>query len=63
MRAGEAWNLKWIDIDFVNTTVRIAPEKRSSPRMFKVSTKLLAMLSMLPKRSDLVFGYYEMRGF
>ena len=63
MRAGEAWNLKWTDIDFVNTTVRVTPEKRSNPRMFKVSTKLLAMLSMLPKRSELVFGYYEMRGF
>ena len=63
MRAGEAWNLKWTDIDFVNTTIRITPEKRSSPRMFKVSSKLLAMLAMLPKRSDLVFGYYEMRGF
>jgi len=63
MRAGEAWNLKWTDIDFVNTTVRITPEKRSNPRMFKISTKLLAMLSMLPKKSELVFGYYEMRGF
>jgi integrase len=31
--------------------------------MFKVSTKLLAMFSMPPKRSELVFGYYEMRGF
>jgi integrase len=63
MRAGEAWNLKWTDIDFVNTTVRVTPEKRSNPRMFKVSTKLLAMLSMLPKKSEFVFGTYDMRGF
>ena len=63
MRAGEAWNLKWTDIDFVNATVRVTPEKRSNPRMFKVSTKLLAMLSMLRKKSELVFGTYDMRGF
>ena len=50
MRAGEAWNLNWTDIDFVNTTVRITPEKRSNPRMFKVSSKLLAMLAIMPKK-------------
>ncbi|MBS7647364.1 tyrosine-type recombinase/integrase [Candidatus Bathyarchaeota archaeon] len=55
-RAGEAWNLQWADIDFVNRTIRISPEKGSSPRIFKVSSKLLAMLSMLPKTSTRVFG-------
>jgi len=27
MRAGEAWSLKWTDIDFENGTVRVTPEK------------------------------------
>lgn len=62
-RAGEAWNLQWADIDFVNRTIRISPEKGSSPRIFKVSSKLLAMLSMLPKTSTRVFGDYPLRGF
>jgi integrase len=63
MRAGEAWNLNWTDIDFVNTTVRITPEKRSNPRMFKVSSKLIAMLATMPKKTDRIFGSYDIRGF
>jgi len=63
MRAGEAWILNWTDIDFVSATVRITPEKRSNPRMFKTSSKLLAMLSVLPKKSDRLFGSYDIRGF
>ena len=63
MRVGEAWNLKWTDIDYVNATISITPEKRSHARMFKVSNKLLAMLNTLPKKSDKIFGTYELRGY
>ena len=45
MRAGEAWNLKWIDIDFEKGTVNVTPEKGSRPRQLKVSNRLLAMLN------------------
>ena len=63
MRIGEAWKLKWTDIDCVNATISITPEKGSHARMFKVSNKLLAMLNMLPKKSDKIFGTYELRGY
>ncbi len=63
MRIGEAWNLKWLDIDFVNSTLSITPEKGSHARMFKVSSKLMAMLAMQPKKSVKVFGTYELRGY
>jgi integrase len=63
MRAGEAWNLRWIDVDFISSTIRVTPEKHSNPRMFKISSKLLAMLAALPKKSDKLFGPYELRGF
>ena len=63
MRVGEAWNLNWTDIDFVNSTIRITPEKGSHARMFKVSNKLLAMLNTLPKKSNKIFGTYELCGF
>jgi integrase len=63
MRVGEAWKLKWTDIDYVNATISITPEKRSHARMFKVSNKLLAMLNTLPKKSDKIFGTYELRGY
>jgi len=74
MRAGEAWSLKWTDIDFANGTVRVTPEKGSNPRIFKMSPKLTSMLNSLreynwgqdnPKRrnQNFVFGGYPIRGF
>ncbi|UCH69631.1 MAG: tyrosine-type recombinase/integrase, partial [Candidatus Bathyarchaeota archaeon] len=36
MRPGEAWFLKWIDLDFTNNSVRITPEKSSNPRILKL---------------------------
>ena len=51
MRAGEAHRLKWIDIDFEHGTVRVTPEKGSNPRIFKLSNKLLGMLSSLRTRN------------
>jgi len=58
-RAGEIFALKWEDIDFETKTLRIAPEKGSEPRIFRVSFKLLSMLNDLPKNSDKVFGRYK----
>ena len=62
-RVGEAWMLKWIDLDVENRTVRITPEKGSDPRMFKISTMLLSMLMALPKKSNCIFGSYPLHGF
>jgi integrase len=52
MRAGEAHRLKWTDIDFESGTVRVTPEKGSNPRIFKLSNKLLSMLSTLKTGSN-----------
>jgi integrase len=41
MRVGEAWNLKWTDIDFVNSTLSVTPEKGSHARMFKQRRRLV----------------------
>jgi integrase len=54
-RAGEAWNLRWIDLDPEQRTVNICPEKNSNPRQRKISTKLIAKLSSLPRRTTYVF--------
>ncbi len=57
MRFGEAWRLKWTDIDFKNNIITCNdPEKGSRPRVFKVSAELTAMLSKLKKKSIYVFG-------
>jgi len=47
MRAGEAHGLRWTEIDFERGTVRVTPEKGSDPRIFKLSGKMLSMLSSL----------------
>jgi hypothetical protein len=56
MRAGQAWNLNWIDLDTELRTLTVTPEKNSKPTQFKLSTKLIAMLNQLPRRSDQIFG-------
>ena len=54
-RAGEAWNLRWIDLDPEQRTVNICPEKNSNPRQLKISLRLVSMLNALPKRHKLLF--------
>ena len=57
MRAGEAIRLEWTDIDFERRVITLnKPEKRSNPRMWKVSKELIAMLKALPKEGRRVFG-------
>lgn len=56
-RRGEAFELKWTDIDLVTNTVRITPEKGSNARIFKISDKLVGMLGRLPRRSGSVWVY------
>jgi len=60
-RRGEIFNLKWTDIDLVNRTVRITPEKGSEPRIFRISEKLAIILSHLPKLSNSVWKIKSVR--
>jgi uncharacterized protein YlaI len=57
MRTGEAFNLKWTDLDTINNALRITPEKGSNPRIFKISNTCAAMLNRLPKNSERIFNY------
>lgn len=53
MRASEAWNLKWQDVDFErNAIVLNETLKHGTPRMFKVTARLTAVLNALPKTSN-----------
>jgi len=58
-RAGEAFRLKWSDIDFENGTIRITPEKGSNARIFKMSGKLIRMLNQLPRGGERIFSRYK----
>ncbi len=55
MRPGEAWNVRWVDVDSERRCVSILPEKDSNPRQLPVSNRLLAMLNGQPKRYSYVF--------
>jgi integrase len=61
MRAGEAWSLKWTDVDFENGTVRVTPEKGSRARCFKLSNRLLAMINRLDKKSEWIFKPWKLQ--
>jgi integrase len=54
-RAGEAWNLRWIDINNEAGTIMITPEKRSRARQFRGSGSLIVMLTRLPHQFEFVF--------
>jgi len=55
MRPGEAWQLRWQDIDYATKQVRITPEKGSNPRVLPISNQLIAMLNLLPRENEWVF--------
>lgn len=53
MRSMEAWCLQWKDVDFTRNGITMNETlKHGNPRMFKVNSKLTAMLNNLPKKSD-----------
>jgi integrase len=57
MRKGEAWRLKWKDVDMEHCIVTLnTPEKNGLPRQFKISLKLIAMLNSLPKVNDKIWN-------
>jgi len=62
VRAGEAWNLKWKDIDFEHNVIYVNPEKGSEPRIFHVSHRLLEMIKEQPHiDKEYVFRKPEMK--
>jgi len=58
-RAGEVFNLKWTDIDFVAHTISISPEKNSNPRMCRMSKRLQNVLECYPQRQENIFCQYK----
>jgi integrase len=62
MRIGEAWRLKWIDLDEEQNLIRCKAEKGGNPRVFKVSAKLIGMLKALPQNNEYVFGGSSLSG-
>lgn len=61
IRPGEAIKLQWKDIDEVNCTVDVSPEKGSNPRKPKVSRSLMDRLISLPHVNKWVFGDIKLK--
>jgi integrase len=55
MRPGEAWNLKYSDIDQEQHVADVTPEKHSRPRRLPISNRFLAMLGNLPCAGNYLF--------
>jgi len=56
-RCGEAWALKWTDLNGNVLSIN-NPEKGSLARQTKISDRLVSMLQGLPKRDLRIFGPY-----
>jgi integrase len=56
-RIGEIVRLKWTDINFQTNTISInEPEKGSNTGIYKVSSKLIIRIQVLPRTSERIFG-------
>ncbi len=54
--AGEAWKLRWIDVNAQNCTVGIIPTKNHNARTLKVSANMISRLLSLPHKNERVFA-------
>jgi integrase len=61
--SGEAWKLRWIDINADSRTVSITPTKNHNTRTLPISSHLLSRLLRLPRSSTLVFGNLDLDDF
>jgi integrase len=59
----EAWNLKWSDIDFANSTVTISPLKHSKPRRLRLSSRTMNQLGQLRRDHAWIFGDGTLRTY
>ena len=59
----EAWNLKWSDIDFANSTVTITPLTHSKPRRLKLSSRTVNQLCQLGRDHAWIFGDGTLRTY
>jgi integrase len=53
--SGEAWKLRWLDIDIQRKTVNITPTKNHNTRTLPISENLLSRLLRLPRKNERVF--------
>jgi len=53
---GEAWKLRWTDLDVQRKTVAVTPTKNHNARVLPISDNLLSRLLKLPRKNERVFA-------
>jgi integrase len=53
--SGEAWKLRWVDVDVQRKTVSITPTKNHKARTLPITAHLLSRILKLPHKNDKVF--------
>ena len=61
--SGEAWKLRWIDLNAESNTVSLTPTKNHNARTVKISENLTARLLRLPRQNERVFACKELDDF
>jgi len=54
--SGEAWKIKWIDIDVLRKTVAITPTKNHNARTLPITDNLISRIYRLPRTNERVFA-------
>ena len=61
--SGEAWKLRWVDLNVIERTVSLTPTKNHNARMLQISENLMARLLRLPRKNERVFACKELDDF
>jgi integrase len=61
--SGEAWKLRWIDVDIQRKTVSITPTKNHNARNLPIGSHLLSRILRLPHKNERVFACKSLDDF
>ena len=61
--SGEAWKLRWIDLNPIENTISLTPTKNHNARIVKISAHLTGRLLQLPRKNERVFACKELDDF
>jgi integrase len=61
--AGEAYKLRWIDLNVESKTVAVSPTKNHLSRILPISSHLLSRLLQMPRKADRIFTWTDLDDF
>jgi integrase len=61
--SGEAWKLRWVDLDIERKTLTITPTKNHASRILPISNNLIARLLKMPRTGERIFNNKSLDDF